>query len=153
MRLVIMDELNTRVEKTWVGPPLTELMKTPGAYEKFAEHWFAEADKMASELKADGLVESEKLIRKFIRLNEPSAVVVAAPEFPAVKASIPSETEGPNEPILPDAYPMYGDYWYVIDKKVTRSGYDRVTVGEYKRITKAQEVRRCDASWRGLPVS
>lgn len=57
-----------------------------------------------------------------------------------------------NEPILPDDYPMYGDYWYVVDGEPKQSDYHGVTVAQYKARTGAKEVRRCAAVKRGLPV-
>ena len=49
-----------------------------------------------------------------------------------------------DEPVLPDDYPVYGDYWYVVDGKPIRSNWHGVTVGRLKYHMKAQEVRRCD---------
>ena len=49
-----------------------------------------------------------------------------------------------NENILPDDYPMYGGYLYVVDGKVTASDLHDVTVKEYKARTGAKEVRHCD---------
>jgi hypothetical protein len=59
----------------------------------------------------------------------------------------------PNEPVLDDDYPMYGDYWYVVDGKALRSEWHDVTVARYKRLTGAKEVRRCDISWRSRAPS
>lgn len=54
-----------------------------------------------------------------------------------------------DEPILPDDYPVYADYFYVVDGQVMRS--DIVgRVRDLKRDKKAKEVRRCDAAKRGL---
>jgi hypothetical protein len=55
-----------------------------------------------------------------------------------------------NEPILPDDYPIYGSYWYVVDEKVVQSDYHDITVYRYKMLTGAKEIRRCDAVGRGL---
>jgi hypothetical protein len=55
-----------------------------------------------------------------------------------------------NEPVLDADYPMYGDYFYVVDGEVRRSHLHDVTVARYKRITGAKEVRRCDAIARRL---
>ena len=49
-----------------------------------------------------------------------------------------------NEPILSDDYPMHCDYWYVVDGKPTCSDWYNITVAEYKRLTGAKEIRRCD---------
>ena len=49
-----------------------------------------------------------------------------------------------DEPILPDDYPVYGDYLYVADGKVIRSDWHGVTVAKLKRVLGAQEIRRCD---------
>lgn len=49
-----------------------------------------------------------------------------------------------NEPILPDDYPIYGDYLYVADGKVYRSDWHDITVRELKVKEGFKEVRRCD---------
>lgn len=49
-----------------------------------------------------------------------------------------------NEPILPDDYPIYGDYLYIVDGKVYRSDWHGITVRQLKRELGATEVRRCD---------
>ncbi len=51
-----------------------------------------------------------------------------------------------GETILPDDYPIYGDYFYLADGKVYRSDYHDVTVADLKRREGFKEVRRCD--WR-----
>jgi hypothetical protein len=51
-----------------------------------------------------------------------------------------------NETVLPDDYPVYGDYLYLADGKVYRSNWHDVTVAELKRREGFKEVRRCD--WR-----
>jgi hypothetical protein len=53
-------------------------------------------------------------------------------------------TDFPNEEVLPDDYPVYGDYLYVADGKVYRSYWHGVTVGELKRCEGFREVRRCN---------
>jgi hypothetical protein len=52
----------------------------------------------------------------------------------------------PNETVLPDDYPIYGDYLYLADGKVYRSDWHGITVADLKKIEKFSEVRRCD--WR-----
>lgn len=52
----------------------------------------------------------------------------------------------PSETLLPDDYPVYGDYFYLADGKVYRSDHHGVTVAELKRRENFKEVRRCD--WR-----
>lgn len=52
----------------------------------------------------------------------------------------------PSETVLPDDYPIYGDYFYLADGKVYRSDWHDVTVRELKAREKFQEVRKCD--WR-----
>lgn len=49
-----------------------------------------------------------------------------------------------DEPILPDDYPVYGDYLYVADGEVYRSDWHDITVRELKAREKFTEVRRCD---------
>lgn len=53
-----------------------------------------------------------------------------------------------NEPILPDDYPIYGDYLYVADGKVYRSDWHDITVRQLKVREKFSEVRRCDFAGR-----
>jgi hypothetical protein len=55
-----------------------------------------------------------------------------------------------NEPLLPDDYPIYADYCYVLDGKVVRSDWHKVTAAQFKKLTGATEVRRCDMIARGL---
>lgn len=52
----------------------------------------------------------------------------------------------PSETVLPDDYPIYGDYFYLADGKVYRSDWHDVSVAELKKREKFSEVRRCD--WR-----
>lgn len=54
----------------------------------------------------------------------------------------------PNEDVLPDDYPIYGDYLYVVDGKPYRSDYHGITVHELKRREKFTEVRRCNIAAR-----
>jgi hypothetical protein len=49
-----------------------------------------------------------------------------------------------NERVLPDDYPIYGDYLYVVDGKVYKSDYHDVTVRHLKHYLNAKEVRSCD---------
>lgn len=51
-----------------------------------------------------------------------------------------------NERILPDDYPIYGDYFYLTDGKVYRSNWHDITVAELKKREGFKEVRSCD--WR-----
>ena len=56
-----------------------------------------------------------------------------------------------KERILEDDYPVYGDYWYVVDGKPVRSDFFG-TVLDLKRVTGAKEVYSCDAVGRDLPL-
>lgn len=55
-----------------------------------------------------------------------------------------------KEEILPDDYPVYGDYLYVCDGKVVRCDLLEGTVADLKRDLRrfykleAKEIRRCD---------
>lgn len=49
-----------------------------------------------------------------------------------------------DEPILPDDYPVYGDYFYVADGKPIRSNWHDITVRQLKNREGYKEVRRCD---------
>lgn len=55
-----------------------------------------------------------------------------------------------NEPFLPDDYPIYAGYFYVVDGKVICSNWHGITAAQLKARLKANEVRRCDAVRRGL---
>jgi len=61
-------------------------------------------------------------------------------------------TEFPNEDILEDDYPVYGDYLYVADGKVYRSDWHGVTVAELRRREGFKEVRRCNISARRAAI-
>lgn len=49
-----------------------------------------------------------------------------------------------NEPLLPDDYPIYGNYLYVVDGRVYRSDWHDITARELKAREGFSEVRRCD---------
>lgn len=53
-----------------------------------------------------------------------------------------------NEPILPDDYPVYGNYLYVADGAVVRSDLHNVTVRHLRAYLNANEIRRCDIAGR-----
>jgi len=53
-------------------------------------------------------------------------------------------SEFPLEPILPDDYPVYGDYLYVVDGKPYRSDWHNITVKELKAREGFKEIRRCN---------
>lgn len=55
-----------------------------------------------------------------------------------------TDTTFPDEGILPDDYPIYGDYLYVADGKVYRSDWHGITVRDLKRHEGFKEVRRCN---------
>jgi hypothetical protein len=52
-----------------------------------------------------------------------------------------------NEPVLPDDYPVYADYLYVVDGKVVKSGIVG-DVCKLKQQLRAAEIRRCDITGR-----
>jgi hypothetical protein len=56
----------------------------------------------------------------------------------------------PKEPVLPDDYPVFPDYYYLFDGRPGRSFYPAITVKQLKRYSGAREIRRCDAVARGL---
>ena len=53
-----------------------------------------------------------------------------------------------NETVLPDNYPIYGDYLYVCDGTLYRSDYFDITVGQLKAREGFNEVRRCNIAAR-----
>lgn len=56
-----------------------------------------------------------------------------------------------QEEILEDDYPMYPDYWYIVDGIPIRNVFfSNISVGEYKKRTKAKEVKLCDFVKRRL---
>jgi len=57
-----------------------------------------------------------------------------------------------GETVLPDDYPIYGDYIYVVDGEPQRSDWHGITVREYKRHLGATEIRRCNLSARQIIV-
>lgn len=59
-----------------------------------------------------------------------------------------SDLEPLNENLLPDDYPIYGDYLYVADGKVYRSDWHGINVRTLKLREGFKEVRRCDISGR-----
>jgi len=59
----------------------------------------------------------------------------------------------PNEEILADDYPIYGDYLYVVDGKPYRSDFHGITAAELRRRLKATEVRRCNIYARQAAAS
>ncbi len=58
-----------------------------------------------------------------------------------------------NEPILPDDYPIYGDYLYVADGEVIRSEYHNVSARELKQWMGVTELRRCDITGRAEAIA
>jgi hypothetical protein len=54
----------------------------------------------------------------------------------------------PNEEILEDDYPVYGNYLYVADGKVYMSDWHGITVHQLKAKEGFKEVRRCNISVR-----
>lgn len=54
----------------------------------------------------------------------------------------------PEECVLPDDYPIYGNYLYVADGNLYCSDYHGITVGSLKRREGFKEVRRCNISAR-----
>jgi threonyl-tRNA synthetase len=55
----------------------------------------------------------------------------------------------PNEPILPDDFPVHWNYLYICDGIVIRSAIEG-TVKELKQDQNADEVRRCHIASRDL---
>lgn len=54
----------------------------------------------------------------------------------------------PDEDVLPDDYPIYGDYFYIADGELYRSDWHGITVRELKCNERFKEVRRCNFSKR-----
>ena len=52
----------------------------------------------------------------------------------------------PDERLLEDDHPIYGDYFYLADGHVYRSDWHDVTVAELKRREGFNQVRTCN--WR-----
>lgn len=59
-------------------------------------------------------------------------------------------TQELNEPVLPDDYPIYGGYAYVVDGRPILSNWHDITAGELKCLLGAKEIRRCDLVGRNL---
>lgn len=49
-----------------------------------------------------------------------------------------------KEDILPDDYPIYGNYFYIADGKLYRSDWHDITVRQLKAYEGFNEVCRCD---------
>jgi hypothetical protein len=58
-----------------------------------------------------------------------------------------------NEDLLPDDYPIYGDYIYVVDGKPYRSDWHGITARELRLRLKASEIRRCNLVARQAALS
>ena len=54
----------------------------------------------------------------------------------------------PDETVLADDSPVYGDYLYVADGRVVRSDLHGATVRHLKRLLGASEIRRCNIEAR-----
>ena len=59
-----------------------------------------------------------------------------------------SAEQFPDERLLPDDYPIYGDYLYVADGKLYRSDWHGITVRQLKGREGFKEVRRCNIAAR-----
>lgn len=55
-----------------------------------------------------------------------------------------------TEKVLPNDYPMYAGYWYLLDGEPKINVRGGMTVGTYKKLSGVQEIRRCDAVERKL---
>ena len=55
-----------------------------------------------------------------------------------------------DEPVLPDDYPIYGNYAYVADGRVIISNWHDITAREFKLREGIRELRRCDMASRGF---
>ena len=55
-----------------------------------------------------------------------------------------TKPEFPDEHVLPDDYPIYGDYLYVCDGRLYRSDWHGITVRQLKGREGFKEVRRCN---------
>jgi hypothetical protein len=49
-----------------------------------------------------------------------------------------------KETILPEDYPIYGDYIYICDNNLYRSDWHGITVRQLKNEEGFKEVRRCE---------
>lgn len=56
-----------------------------------------------------------------------------------------------DEPVLPDDYPVHYGYYYISRGKVVQSEIDG-TVEDLKMYLQTDEIRRCDAVGRDLPL-
>lgn len=57
-------------------------------------------------------------------------------------------TEFPGENVLPDDYPIYGDFLYVVDGKPYRSDWHGITARQLRDKLGAKEIRRCNINAR-----
>jgi hypothetical protein len=54
----------------------------------------------------------------------------------------------PGEGLLPDDYPIYGNYLYVADGKVVMSDWHDITAKQFKQREGYLELRRCNIEAR-----
>lgn len=54
----------------------------------------------------------------------------------------------PNETLLPDDYPIYGNYLYVADGKVVMSDWHGITAKQFRAKENVRELRRCNIEAR-----
>ncbi len=59
----------------------------------------------------------------------------------------------PDETVLPDDYPIYGDYLYVADGKLYRSDWHGINVRQLRNREGFSEVRRCNIEARRAALS
>lgn len=50
----------------------------------------------------------------------------------------------PDEDVLPEDYPIFGNHIYIADGQLYRSDWHGITVGRLKCIEGFHEVRRCN---------
>jgi hypothetical protein len=58
-----------------------------------------------------------------------------------------------NEDELPDDYPIYGDYLYIVDGEPYRSDFHDITARELRLRLKASKVCRCNMAARRTVLS
>lgn len=54
-----------------------------------------------------------------------------------------------KERVLEDDYPIYADYFYMVDGKVYRSDFHGITASDLKRRLGASKITNCDIFGRG----
>lgn len=116
-------------------------------YQEWVDHWFETAEKLKNNFSQDGLVETANSMHAIIEeqksIMSRSEGVTKEDNLKPCKEMIEENKENEiDRDILPDDYPIYGDYMYVADGKPYRSEWHGITVKHLKQHGNFKEIRR-----------